>query len=494
MSNLAENLTRSAAAKPEKLALRMDEVTYTWKEFDAAASKFAGYLKAQGIQPGDFVGICLPDTPNFAITAYGVWRAGAAVLPMNPLNKSRELEYYLSDSGAKLVVGLAGGDLEKTAAKKNVPFVDGLSDLSALPGEPVTQDEPRDDSDLAVLIYTSGTTGRPKGAELTHGSMNSNREVNDRTLAEAGEHDVTLGCLPFFHVFGLTCNLNTTVGSSTTLTLLPRFDPRKVLQIIERDKVTIFQGVPTMFQALLEVADEPEMKDIDTSSLRVAFSGGSPMPVDTFHRFEKRFNVTILEGYGLSECSPVVASNHPHRPRKPGSIGIPIEGAEVKLFDQSDNEVADGEVGEIVVRGPMLFKGYWNKPEATAESMRGGWFHTGDLARRDADGDYFIVDRAKDMIIRGGYNVYPREVEEALYEHPDIVEAAVVGIPDEHYGEEVVAYVSLRKGSTLDEDGIKAFAKERVAAYKYPRIVHIIDELPKGATGKILKRELPHRG
>jgi long-chain acyl-CoA synthetase len=293
--------------------------------------------------------------------------------------------------------------------------------------------------------------------------------------------------LPLFHSFGQTCGLNAGVYKGSCLTLIPRFDPAKAMEIIERDQVTIFQGVPTMYVAVLNLPDD---KIRDASCLRLCVSGGSAMPVEVLKGFEEKFGCKVLEGYGLSETSPVASFNHPDRDRKPGSIGTPIEGVEMKLVDDDGNEVAQGEIGEILIKGHNVMKGYWERPEATAESIKDGWFASGDMAKVDEDGYFYIVDRKKDLIIRGGYNVYPREIEEVLYEHPAVLEAAVVGVPHAELGEEIAAAVAAKPGQTIDVAELQAFVKERVAAYKYPRHIAVIDELPKTATGKILKREI----
>jgi long-chain acyl-CoA synthetase len=302
-----------------------------------------------------------------------------------------------------------------------------------------------------------------------------------------GPGAITLGALPLFHSFGQTCSLNATIASGGCLTMIPRFEPGKALEIMQRDGVTIFQGVPTMYSAILH---HPGREAYDTSTLKVCVSGGAALPGEVMRAFEEAFGCRILEGYGLSETSPVASFNPPDRERKVGSIGIPIEGVEMKAVDDDDNEVPAGEVGEIVIRGHNVMKGYWEMPDATAEAMRGGWFHSGDMARVDEDGYFFIVDRKKDLIIRGGFNVYPREVEEVLYEHPAVREAAVVGFPDDSLGEEIGAAVALKEGAEADAGVLKAYVKEQLAAYKYPRRIWFVDELPKGPTGKILKREI----
>jgi long-chain acyl-CoA synthetase len=488
VSNLGQNLLDTAARDEGHPALRMDEAVLTFGEFRDAALKVAGGLRARGVQPGDRVGLVLPNVVSFPVVFYGALLAGAAVVPMNPLLKAREVEYYLRDSGARLVVALAPAEPVVEAA--GTVGIDAVTVGPALPeelmdGEALDAAVDRADDDLAVILYTSGTTGQPKGAELTHANLAGNARTTAETLLENSTDDVVMGCLPLFHVFGLTCGLNTTVLRGSTLTLIPRFDGAKALSVIERDKVTIFEGVPTMFSAMLHA---PEADRTDVSSLRLCVSGGSAMPVEVMKSFEEKFGCIILEGYGLSETSPVASFNHPHAERKPGSIGTPIAGVEMRLVDDDGTDVRSGDVGEIAIRGANVMKGYWQKPEETEKAIPDGWFRTGDLARQDDDGYFFIVDRKKEMIIRGGYNVYPREIEEALYEHPAVAEAACIGIAHPELGEEVAAAVALKPGATAEVDELKNFVKERVAAYKYPRQLWLVDTLPKGPTGKILRR------
>jgi long-chain acyl-CoA synthetase len=342
-------------------------------------------------------------------------------------------------------------------------------------------------SDTAVILYTSGTTGRPKGAELSHFNMFFNAMVCAEKLLGVSKDDVFLATLPLFHSFGQTCVMNVSIFVGATTTMLPRFDPVKAAEIIQRDKVTLFAGVPTMYFYLL---NHPEAGKYDLSSLTRCVSGGSAMPVEVMHAFNKKFNVTILEGYGLSETSPVASFNHLDRPTKPGSIGTPLWGVELRAVDPEGKTVPMGELGEIVIRGHNVMKGYYKRPEATAEAIRSGWFHTGDLAKVDEDGYFFIVDRVKDMIIRGGFNIYPREIEEVLYAHPAVAEAAVIGMPDQALGEEVKAVVAFKPNQSASEQELMDYCKERLAAYKYPRSIEFRESLPKTATGKILKREL----
>jgi long-chain acyl-CoA synthetase len=489
--NLATILTESAASVPDHVALKLDDLEVTYALLDEASARLAGLLRSQGFSPGDRVGIMLPNVPYFAVCYYGVLRAGGIVVPMNVLLKHREVAFYLRDPGARFL--FAWHDLAPDAQAGAEET--GAQCLLVAPGEfeKLLQDAEAarevadvEDSETAVVLYTSGTTGTPKGAELTHANLARNCEVS-RRLFDLGPDAVTLGALPLFHSFGQTCALNATIGGGGTLTLIPRFDPAKALEIIQRDQVTVFEGVPTMYGAMLHCADREKF---DTSSLEVCASGGSAMPVELMRGFEDAFHCKVLEGYGLSETSPVASFNHPGRERKPGSIGTPIDGVEMKVVDEDGHEAPQGEVGEIVIKGHNVMKGYWNRPEATEETIRDGWFHSGDMAEVDEDGYFFIVDRKKDMIIRGGYNVYPREIEEVLYEHPAVREAAVVGVPDDNLGEEVGAAVSLKEGAEASAEELREFVKDQVAAYKYPREVWFVDELPKGPTGKILKREI----
>ena len=494
MSNLSLNLVATAHEYPDRPALRCDELELTFREFDAAAARVATFLEREGIEPGDRVALMLPNTPAFAVAFYGILRRGAVAVPVNPLLKSREIEFYLTNTEAKAVFATPGFAEEATAGAVATGARCWLTDDASLAER--TADLPeqaspveRADTDTAVILHTSGTTGKPKGAELTHGGLHRNQDVTSRTLIEVGPDDVVMGCLPLFHVFGMTCGLNAAVAAGALLTLMPRFDPRKAIDVIKRDRVTVFEGVPTMYSALLGVA--PDVAADATESLRVCVSGGASLPVQVLTDFENTFSATILEGYGLSETSPVACFNHPHRDRKPGSIGVPIEGVEMRIVDPNANKVPPGEAGEIQIRGHNVMKGYWNLPEATSSAISAdGWFATGDIAKIDDDGYFYIVDRKKDLIIRGGFNVYPREIEEVLYEHPEVVEAAVLGMPHHSLGEEIGAAVALKDGAQAGPDQLREFVKERVAAYKYPRHIWILDELPKGPTGKLLRREI----
>ncbi|MFL5844986.1 MAG: long-chain-fatty-acid--CoA ligase [Solirubrobacteraceae bacterium] len=491
-ANLATILTDSVARNADGVALKLDDAELTYGLLDAGSARIAAILRDKGFQAGDRVGIMLPNVPYFAVVYYGVLRAGGVVVPMNVLLKGREVKFYLEDPGAKIVFAwhdfaeAAQTGAEQAGADcvlvKPGEFEQMLGDVS----DPVDEVADRDGSDTAVILYTSGTTGTPKGAELTHDNLMRNAEVAS-SLFEYGDDDVIFGGLPLFHSFGQTCSLNCGVRAGATVTLLPRFEPAKALEIIERDKVTVMLGVPTMYAAMLH---EPTADQRDTSSLKFCGSGGAAMPVEVMRAFEEKFDCKVLEGYGLSETSPVASFNHPDKERKPGSIGTPIEGVEMKVVDEDGKEVAQGEVGEIVIKGHNVMKGYWNKPDATEDAIKDGWFHSGDMAVVDEDGYFSIVDRKKDMIIRGGYNVYPREIEEVLYEHPAVREVAVLGVPDDSLGEEVGAAIALKDGQSVTEEELREHAKEHVASYKYPRKIWFVDELPKGPTGKILKREI----
>ena len=490
--SLANNLIAAAQRGPERPALRLDGTVVTYAELDDATARVAGLLRARGVRPGDRVGIMLPNVPEFAIAYYGVLRAGGVVVPMNVLLKQREVAFYLGDAQAKLIFAwhTMSDEAQAGAAEAGTEcivvepaaFARLLADT-----EPAVQTAQRAAGDTAVILYTSGTTGKPKGAELTHANLSVNADVS-RLLFSLGPDDVVLGALPLFHAFGQTCGLNAAVAAGASLALIPRFNAGHALEVIEQYRVTAFEGVPTMYAALLH---HPERDRFDVSSLRVCVSGGAALPVEVLREFEREFDCVVLEGYGLSETSPVACFNHPDRERKPGSIGTPIEGVEMKLVDLHRRDAAPGEPGEIAIRGHNVMKGYWNRPDATAEAIdQDGWFYSGDIATVDAEGSYFIVDRKKDLIIRGGYNVYPREIEEVLYEHPAVREAAVVGIPHADLGEEVAAAVALRPGMLATEAELRDYLKTNVAAYKYPRHVWFVDALPKGPTGKVLKREI----
>jgi long-chain acyl-CoA synthetase len=498
--NLAVMLRESARRVPDKTALILGETQVSYAQLDDLSDRVAANLAAAAVAPGDRVGLQLPNIPQFVIAYFGILKAGGVAVPMNVLLKAPEIEFQLRDSGARALIthGSVLGESAKAAEAAGVSSLYVVTETGApstgtafeallagdSPGQQLAQRSP---ADPAVIIYTSGTTGTPKGAVLSHFSLYTNADIPAR-LFEFGDRDTVVVALPLFHVFALSSIMNTAVLLGGTMSLVPRFEPRAVLDLIQRDRATVFMGVPTMYIALLQALGD----DGDFSSLRIAISGGAPIPAEVIDTFERRFGLAILEGYGLSETASTTTFNISATERKVYSAGKPIWGVSVEIWDVDGRPLpaGAGHVGEIVVRGPNVMTGYHENPEATARAFAGGWFHTGDLGYLDEDGFLFIVDRIKDMIIRGGYNVYPREVEEVLYAHPAVAEAAVIGVPDPKLGEEVHAIVSLKPGVPATEAGLIEFVKERVAAYKYPRTVEFRDTLPKSATGKILKKEL----
>ncbi|HBY94723.1 MAG: long-chain fatty acid--CoA ligase [Ardenticatenaceae bacterium] len=512
MLNLATLLEASVKEHPHRPAIVMGDRRLSYAELNGAANQFANGLRAIGIQRGDKVALMLPNVPYFPIAYYGILKAGAVVVPLNVLLKGREVEYHLNDSDAVAVAAFEMFTEEAYKGFQNLPACRTLIIASANPATPPPiQDErvttlgrvmyrqpPTFDTvqtmpdDTAVILYTSGTTGQPKGAELSHFNMFYNAQFAADKLVGITPDDVLLGVLPLFHSFGQTCTMNAGLSAGATVVLLPRFEPDTALGAMQQAGVTLFAGVPTMYWAMLNVPEVAQRFDVPkiAEKLRLCLSGGAAMPVELMRAFEEQFGVMILEGYGLSETSPVASFNVRDKPRKPGSIGVPIWGTEMKIFDDNDQPLDAGERGEIVIRGHNVMKGYYKKPEATAETMRHDWFHSGDIAYQDEDGYFFIVDRKKDMINRGGFNVYPRELEEVLMTHPAVSLVAVIGVPDEKLGEEVKAIVVRQASDPTTEDELLEWCKEQFAAYKRPRYLEFRESLPMTATGKILKREL----
>ncbi|MFF3565601.1 long-chain fatty acid--CoA ligase [Streptomyces sp. NPDC002574] len=489
--NLASDLVDSARAHPDRAALRLGSETVSYGSLDGGSAGMARLLRERGVAPGDRVAVMLPNTPEFALVYYGVLRAGGIVVPMNPLLKSREIAYYLGDSGARLLVAWHTAADEARAgaqeAEAEVLVVDPGGFDGLLAHTPAAEDlTDRRADDTAVILYTSGTTGHPKGAELTHANLARNRDVA-AGLIRLSPDDVVFGGLPLFHAFGQTCTLNASVTAGACLTLLPHFRAEAALALLGEHGVTVLAGVPTILGRLLK---PPDRDAYDVSRLRLSVCGGAAMPARVVRDFEAAFGCVVLEGYGLSETSPVASFNTLEGQRKRGSVGTPVPGVEMRVVDAGDDEVPHGETGEIVIRGHNVMKGYWRRPDETAAAIRDGWFHTGDLGRVDEDGYFWIVGRKKDVIIRGGYNVYPREVEAVLYGHPAVAEAAVVGLPDPDLGEEVGAAVVLAPGARTTAEELRQYVKDRVAAYKYPRRIWTVDSLPKGPTGKTLKQAI----
>jgi long-chain acyl-CoA synthetase len=501
--NVSVILRQSAARLPDKTALVLDQgARLSYAELDTLSDRVAANLVADGLAPGAPVGLMLPNLAEFVFAYFGILKAGGVVVPINPLYRKGEVLHYLRDSGAHALIAwepFAEQALAAAAEAGGVrSYVVGLPGHEPPPGtwsfdrllREAAAIEPAQTmaDDTAVILYTSGTTGRPKGAELTHFNLFMNCHVSGQLFGVL-EDDVVLGALPLFHAFGQSSVMNVAIHFGCTLSLLSRFDALKALEAIQRDRVTLFSGVPTMFFALLAA---PELDQYDISSLRTATSGGASLPAEVLDAFEKRFEVPILEGYGLSETSPTATFNQSVERRRVYSVGTPIWGVDVRVAGEDGVELPAGRdhVGEVLIRGHCVMKGYHGNPEATAEALEGGWLHTGDMGYRDPDGYLFIVDRKKDLVIRGGMNVYPREVEEVLFAHPAVAEAAVIGVPDARLGEEVMAVVSLRPDLTASEEDLIAYCRERLAAYKYPRQIRFMDRLPLGATGKVDKVQI----
>jgi long-chain acyl-CoA synthetase len=444
-------------------------------------ARVAGRLRVSGVTVGERIALQIPNVPAFSFLYYGILRTGAIVVPMNPLLRAAETAYALQQSGARILIRFAPTVESASFAIDIRDITDPwMDDLTGSAPDPVIS--PMHEDDTAVILYTSGTTGRPKGAELTHGGLRRNAEAT-RELYGLKMGEAVLGVLPLYHSYGQTCVLNAALAAGSRVVLQSRFNPAEAVGLIAAESIGIVAAVPTMIADILEATQD----DDRFASVRMVQSGGAALPLATLRLAETRFGCPVVEGYGLTETSPVATINS-YEPRPLGSIGRPIRGVEVTVVDDQGKELPSDEVGEIVIRGHNVMKGYWGDPEATREAIDpDGWFHSGDLGRRDRDGFLYVVGRIKDMINRGGLNVYPREIEEVLHEHPDVLEAAVVAVPDERLGEEVGAAIRLGQ-DRADLNEIRDYVKERVAPFKYPRYLWAVDELPKGPTGKILKR------
>lgn len=499
--SIASILAESARRYPDKDALVLGETRLSYAQVWGMARRYAAVLAADGIGPGSRVALLLPNIPHFAFAYYGALALGATVVPVHALLRADEIAYTLADSECSALITAAPllGEAAKGAEIAEVPLysvLDSDSDMTAVARidqmamqvEPIANLTPRHPSDEAVILYTSGTTGKPKGAVLTHDNMVWNATICAFDTIQLSDDDVMLGVLPLFHSFGQTVVMNAGFRVGATIVLMPRFDGPGALELMVNDGVTFFAGVPTMYMALLAAAAESEHRP----PLRLAVSGGAAIPVATIERVKEVFGVDVYEGYGLSETSPVATFNQERYGRKVGSIGCSLWGVDVAIASAEVEGAIEllptGENGEIVIRGHDVFSGYLNKPEATDTVMVDGWFRTGDIGYMDEDGFFFIVDRKKDLIIRGGFNVYPREVEEVMAGHPAVAQVAVVGVADEHYGEEIHAVVVCVPGQEVDAIELQAWVKERVGHHKYPRHVHIHESLPTGPSGKVLKR------
>jgi long-chain acyl-CoA synthetase len=489
--NLAENLERTARARGRSAALTCGDRVMTFGELDRDSRRVAGCLAARGVRPGDHVGLVVPDVPEFAALYYGILRLGAVVVPLNPLLDEWEMGQHLAGSGVGLLVAWSTTrECAQPAARTVGADVlllgpDGLGSMLGHAPE-LERIEPRAAADTAVVLHTSGTTGRPKGVELTHANLLRSCEVVVNDLVQLTSEDVVFGGLPLFESFGQTAGLNAAVRAGACLALLTRFDGATALRTLQDQGVTVMQGVPATYAALLQ---QPDRADHDLSRLRVGISGGAPMPVRVLLGFEEAFDCLVLEGYGLTESSSVVSCNRQDR-RRVGSVGMPVTGVQLRVVGDDGAEVEDGEPGELLVRGQHLMKGYWGRPEDTAATLVDGWLHTGDVGVRDEDGFFHVVDRTAEVIDCGGLTVYPREIEDVLQEHPDVVGAAVIGLSHPTRGVEVGAVVTLRPDASATGDELRDFVGGRVAAHKCPRTVEIVDEIPTTPTGKLLKRAI----
>jgi long-chain acyl-CoA synthetase len=501
-------LQNACESHPNNTAITFYDRKISYQELFHASRAFASALQKKGVQKGDRVAIMLPNCPQYVIAYYGSLTTGAIITQINPMLVERELQHILQDSGAETIVVLDGlypkvKSVQQHSNLKNIIVVslqtsdadfqpDASFDQFMKTGDgkinPVSIDP---ENDIAVLQYTGGTTGRSKGAMLTH----SNILANVVQTYEFFKHELkigterTLSVIPLFHVFGMSSAMNLSVYIAGDSIMLPRFEIEEVLETIKREQPTTFPGVPTMYVAL---TNHPKAEEYGMGSIQVCNSGSAPMPVELLREFERKSGAKILEGYGLTEASPTTHCNPAFAKRKPGSVGIGVPSTEYKVMDLGDGtkEVESGELGELVVKGPQVMKGYWNMPEETAVTLRDGWLYTGDIAKVDEDGYLYIVDRKKDLIIASGYNIYPRDVEEVLYEHPAVQEAVVIGVPDAYRGESVKAVLVLKNNKTANEREIIDYCRANLSAYKVPHFVEFREELPKTNVGKILRRAL----
>lgn len=487
MVNAVDMVWQHAAHQGSSLAVTDGNVSWTYEELRRRIASWAERLRDAEVAHGDRVLLVAATSADYVAAYHGILAVGAIAVTVNASSTASELSHFLTDSGAVLVI--ASAECEGAANALAGPAGVECWDLATHTTREASEFSPDDlpDHAGAAIMYTSGTTGRAKGAELSHAGIIASAQSIIEAL-EVTKHDRWASALPLFHVFGQVTVMRSVLHAGATMSLLPRFDGRALLDLAVADRITILAGVPTMWSAMVKVSKEFEKSDF--ASLRLAVSGGAGLPREISRAFEQRFGVALLSSYGLTETAAAGACDRSGRSPKPESAGILWPRVQMRILDERRRDLARGEVGEIAIRGPMVMKGYWNRPESTKAVMHEGWFLTGDLGRMDEDDYLWVVGRKKDLIIRGGYNIYPREVEEALYEHPDIVEAVVLGVPDDHLGEEVAAVISLRQGAEFRASDMRAWMGERLAGYKTPRIYHVVDELPRGSTGKLLRREI----
>jgi long-chain acyl-CoA synthetase len=489
--NLAETLDRTARSRGRFAALTLGTEVISFGEVDHSSRRVAGFLANSGVQVGDRVALMLPDVPDFAALYYGILRLGAVVVPVSPSLPERDVEHRLRDSGARVLVASATRRRSVGPVARSLGVTAwwlGPAGIPDLVGDASPRDvvEPMSAEDTAVIAYTAGVTGEARGATLTHGNLLRNSEVVVNDLLQLTSEDVVLAGLALSQSFGQTAALNAAVRAGACLALLARFDAESALGALRERGVTVMEAEPSTYAAMLGGF---RLAGLDLVRLRVCVSAGAAMPVEVLLAMEETFHCLVLEGYGLAETSPVASFNRMDR-RRVGSIGVPVPGVELRVLDDSGSPVEDGEPGELAVRGHNVMSGYWGRPADTAASIVDGWLRTGDVGVKDEDGFFYLVDRVKDLIARGGRMVFPREVEEVLREHRAVVDAAVIGVAHPELGEEVHAIVTVRPGATTTSDELRAFVKERVAAHKYPREVDIVETIPKAPTGEILKRAI----
>lgn len=497
---LADVLAPAMAIAPDKVAIRFEDRDITYRELDEGANRVANGLIALGLKGGDRVAIHVDNRPDFIVILLGAMRAGVTLVPANVMYTADEIDHIVTDSGARVIFILSefSGKLDKVNTENILKVIEvgGVTNNGAVSLETFMSDSSadrptveKDPDEVAIIQYTSGTTGKPKGAMVSHGNILAvlKNTTDLPGSLELIEEDISVLVLPLFHAYALDLCINRSFLSVQTMILMGRFDAEKIFAAIEKYKATIFYGAPPMYNAFVNT---PGLDKHDTSSLRGAFSGAAPLPVVILERFKELTGVEISEGYGLSETAPTLSTNMAGPINKPGSVGPPIREVKIRLVDDEDHDVAPGEVGEVIAQGPNVFKGYWNREEETAEAMRGGWFHTGDMGRFDEDGYLYIVDRKKDMVVVSGYNVYPIEIENVILRHPKIMDCAVIGVPDEYQGESVKAVVVLKPGEQMDGEELGSYCREHLAAFKVPKQVVFRDDLPKNPTGKVLKRVL----
>jgi long-chain acyl-CoA synthetase len=498
--SLPELLTRRVAATPEKIFLfsESDERTFSYTEFMQAVERSARLLATHGIGKGDVVSLLLPNSAEYLIAYFACWQIGAVAGPVNSLLKAQEISFVLSDSETKLLlvhpdyIPTIAGIRDQLTNLSNVIVFDNESVATRdFAGSADTLSAPLTIADDAIIIYTSGTTGKPKGCLLTHGNLIANaRQISEWLGFTANDRLLTI--MPLFHMNAVSVTTMSALYAGGSTVVSPKFSASRFWQIISDYQITSFGSVATMLSMLLTTYPDGVPGGLHTAQLRFAMCGSAPVPAEVMKRFEAAFQCLVIEGYGLSESTCRSTFNPPDERRRPGSCGKPI-GNEMKVVDEADRDVADGELGEIVLRGENILKGYYRNPEATATAFRNGWFHTGDVGYRDADGFFYIVDRKSDMIIRGGENIYPREIDEVLYQHEAVAAAATIGVPDQLYGEEVAAFIVLREGREATDTELIEFCRARLADFKCPKMVRIVTEIPKGPTGKLLKRELANK-